>query len=264
MKERPILFSDDMVRAILAGTKTQTRRLVKPQPQPRGSYVTNTPGAGDPGSITWCEVDDMERLGHRDPRALWHQQTCPYGAPGDRLWAREAHAFVGCGPEHTGALEWGMHNIYGGDHEGDPGSERFRVHYRASGDEKPEAGDRPGWRPSIFMPRWASRITLEVTDVRVQRLQDISEEDARAEGITEVAFYPDEGFPLSYGFMVGADDGHAKLDVSPIETYRKLWERINGAGSWEQNPWVWCISFKHVDVVRESSGRPVVDGGQAP
>ena len=208
MKERPILFSAPMVRALLAGTKTQTRRVVKP-PRNRSAFVLLDHGKGwwpyqsDDGESELCD-DGME-----------HPYTCPYGQPGDRLWVREAFS----GPHCMDATDecvavrpskWG---------------EGSRIWYWADGN--PTHGDWTRPRPSIHMPRWASRILLEVTAVRVERLQDISEADARAEGCIEEE---KPGFPI----------------CSPRNWYRILWEQINGPGSWDANPWVWVVEFKRV------------------
>ena len=164
MKERPILFSAPMVRAILSGAKTQTRRIIKPQPidsadDPIGAYTVD-------GGRSW---------------------RCPHGRPGDRLWVREAF-----------------------------------IH---------EPADYC-WKPSIHMPRWASRITLEITDVRVERLQDISEADAVAEGCEPIR--PEL---VQDGMIV-------RQGRSAVEEFRLVWEQIHGGGSWEKNPWVWVIKFK--------------------
>lgn len=198
MRERPILFSAPMVLAILAGTKTQTRRIVKAR------------------DLEWMDV-------HQGLREPDNAERCPYGQPGgDRLYVRETwaapHAYDHLPPRLI--------------------PQDARIHYAAT-------EDRGGllWRPSIHMPRWASRITLEVTDVRVERLQDISEKDAQAEGIerTEDFF----GCPCwrVYGEPDGAD---VVAPDDPIGSYRSLWELINGPGSWEQNPFVWVINFRRV------------------
>lgn len=178
MKERPILFSAPMVRAILDGSKTQTRRVVKLQ----------TPKAA---SISDFCVDGI-RVGR-----------CPYGQPGDRLWVREAWA--DCDK---------------------------LVRYYATDDVHPLRKKRP----SIHMPRWASRITLEVTGVRVERLQDISEGDCIDEGIGQVV---QERLPK---FEVRGE--YDAIDIEPVEEYRDLWESINGPDSWGANPWVWVVKFK--------------------
>lgn len=207
MKERPILFNTAMVRALLAGTKTQTRRLVKP-PRNRPAFVLLDHGNGwwpyqsDDGESELCD-DGME-----------HPYTCPYGKPGDRLWVREAFS----GPHCMDATDecvavrpskWG---------------EGSRIWYWADGN--PTHGDWTRPRPSIHMPRWASRILLEVTAVRVERLQDISEADAMAEGVGAL--------PI--------ETRHA----TPKADFQFLWESINGAGSWNANPFVWVVEFKRV------------------
>ena len=169
MKERPILFSGEMVRAILDGRKAQTRRTVK------GSIVV-----GDP----YCP-------------------PCPYGAQGCRLWVRETFAYTD------------QHINY------EPGWV-----YRAT---DPDWSEMEGfkWKPSIFMPRAASRITLEVERISVERLQDITEEDARAEGVT-----------------VSKSIASDRVWPQYKDAYKVLWESINGEGSWAKNPWVWVVEFK--------------------
>lgn len=212
MKERPILFSAPMVRALLAGTKTQTRRVFR---LPRGCSWYASLGGEAAG---WLQDDTGP--------AWWHvdEQRCPYGAPGDRLWVREAHAFSVVDPEGYGWRD-------------DP--ENWDVIYRA--DEKQPAGGwrdndgnviLPPWRPSIHMPRWASRILLDVTSARVERLQDISEADAMAEGIVRQR---DGGYGLPAG-----EHYHAH---SARISYWSLWDAINGAGSVDANPWVWVVAF---------------------
>lgn len=209
MTERPILFSAPMVRALLDGTKTQTRRVVKPQfaadalpcempaTDPIGGWVV--PGHS---GLWWCDAaanaDDARR--------------CPYGKPSDRLWVREAWARInrthGIERITTGVVEYA--------HRADmaPAMAADRLFYGGM------------WRPSIHMPRAASRITLEVTGVRVERLQEITRGDAMAEGCP---------FP---NMAAGHD---------PREWYAKLWNDINGPGSWDANPWVWAITFRRVD-----------------
>ncbi len=216
MKERPILFSAPMVRAILAGTKTQTRRVVKPQPNQISQRYGDIEQS-EKYSDEWFQWDGGER---------GESFTCPYGAAGDRLWVREA---------------WGL----GGDRLIDP-----CLNYRADGTQRPVnrhkgADDlwypygssdpitssqliapslmRGGWRPSIHMPRWASRIALEITDIRVERVATISGKDVGAEGILLVGNYR--------------------------AAYRDLWDKINGKRlgcAWADNPWVWCVSFRRL------------------
>ena len=196
MKERPILFSAPMVRAILDGRKTQTRRIVNKKHLP---FLAN---------ITGNFLDGK-----------WNQRPLPYGKPGDRLWVRESF-------NHDG-----NHYIYAADLN-DAGVQKWAAK----------------WKPSIHMPRSASRILLEITGVRVERLQDISEEDAIAEGISRVPFRPCDGWPICDGYMVGKDDGVTGLAAKASTAYKKLWESINGPGSWDLNPWVWVVELKVLEV----------------
>lgn len=208
IKERPILFSAPMVRAILDGRKTQTRRAWKLS---RGMQWYDELGGEDKG--WFCDAGGL---------GWWHveEMVCPYGTPGERLWVRE-----------TFRETWDM-------------SDRAVMEYRAGGTRLIEGksvihGEHrptsilPKWRPSIFMPRWASRITLEITDVRVERLQEISEEDAQAEGVE-----------MGYHFHGFAAERHPPTPVGFRPMFRRLWGEINGEGSWEANPWVWAITFK--------------------
>lgn len=207
MKERPILFSAPMVRAILDGTKTQTRRVVKP-----------------PKGYRWIDFDTQTMVNSGGHKKHISDLFAPYGQPGDRLWVREAwHATMGwdrCKPS-----EIAQHAPI-----------KFASDDSISnGFDEEDLDDFGHMRPSIFMPHWASRITLEVTGVRVERLQDISEEDARAEGICgeNGAF-----FVRDVAFILGN---------TAIDAYKQLWESINGAGSWAANPWVWVVGIKKVE-----------------
>ncbi len=191
MKERPILFSGDMVRAILDGRKTQTRRVIKPQPY-SVSPVTNTP--------------------------FWEEGSlnCPYQI-GDRLWVRETWAL------NPYLLELPAY-VYRADYE-------------------PLSDILIKWKPSIHMPRSASRITLEITGVRVERLQDISEQDAIAEGIESAQLPNEETCKLRW------KDYQAKFIkcgfFSSIDSFKSLWDSINvQKHPWESNPWVWVVEFK--------------------
>jgi len=193
VKERPILFSAPMVRAILAGQKTQTRRIVNPR-------------------YSW-EVDDSEGVnkvyypcyvtGEPEPMEV----PCPYGDVGDRLWVRETH-YV----ERAGYQD---------------GTDRF-ILYKATDDHAPVSK----WTPSIHMPRFASRINLEIVEVAVQRVREISREDAIAEGI----FLNDNDWWDAGNGLRG--------ELSPEAAFRELWASINGSESWTNNPWVWVIEFK--------------------
>ena len=202
MKERPILFSAPMVRALLAGTKTQTRRIAKPVRHPDWGNLYS------PGALV-REHEPMHVI----------YRACPYGQPGDRLWVRETWAAPhseDARPPRAIQCDWML------------------IHYAAT-------EDRGGllWRPSIHMPRWASRITLEITGVRVERLQNISKADAEAEGCTK----NHNGYYLGGPHAVSG----RKQMATAQSAYRDLWESINGAGSWEANPWVWVVAFKRAE-----------------
>ena len=185
MKERPILFSAPMVRALLAGTKTQTRRIIKPQ------------------HLAFFNQDAAAMLSD------WNERPLPYGQPGDRLWVRETWHDASSSL-HSCAL------------------------YRADGIDLHWGK----WAPSIHMPRWASRITLEITSVRVERLQEISIEDAKAEG----AWGPDDSIVQKVADYFGTDI----FSANPRKAFQMLWESINGPDSWAANPWVWAIEFRRV------------------
>lgn len=225
MKERPILFSAPMVRAILDGSKTQTRRVAKlPHQNPLGQWEPMTIG-GENGGRT-VEGKSIPLQG-----AIWHTRTgdcimSPHGQPGDRLWVRET--FSPIYPQDP--------NYNGG--------EPIEYDYAATYQHGYRLGDTLGikkvWKPSIHMPRKASRILLDVTGVRVERLQDISEADCWAEGIDACDGLLDDLKIIDMAKRMG----RCMEDAAP--TYAALWESINGAGSWEANPWVWVISFKRI------------------
>ena len=229
MKERPILFSGAMVRALLDGSKTQTRRAVKLQVQHDDSWVGGW-------KIVHKRVTQalltFNQLGGKPLGS--DAAICPYGQPGDRLWVRETFGYVSpdeferphaeCNIEYRADLPLGCTDR--------PGS--WPV------DEC--AGDpaRPRWRPSIHMPRAASRILLEIVSVRVERLQGIGEADCWAEGIEAVDRALDDLAIIHLAKRMG----RSFEDAAP--TYAALWESINGAGSWDANPWVWVVEFKRV------------------
>lgn len=225
MIERPILFNAPMVRALRDGCKTQTRRLLKvPHENPLGKWEV-LPWGGPNGGRT----RDGKTLPYQN--VIGHTRTgeiiaCPYGQPGDRLWVRESWSSsdyrLQRGPylkpddfDVAEARELG-HLIYAAD--GTPDFEGEQELIR--------------WVPNIHMPRWASRINLEITNVRVERLQDISFADAAAEGL----HYSSERLDR------WSADG-SKWHGTPQQAFRALWEQINGPGSWDANPWVWAISF---------------------
>jgi len=207
MKERPILFSGPMVRAILDGSKTQTRRTFKGTTEHKGPY-----------NPAYMEA-------HQQAKG-WGS-ICPYGTPGDRLWVRETWQHnIGNGPPIIYRADHGAaQSVY----EADLATGAWKVAVS-------------GWRPSIHMPRAASRILLEITDVRVQRLQEISDEDARAEGIE----YSDE-YSVRQHAHVGLDEGDWIPNAPPIPSFRSLWDTIHGPNSWHANPWVWAITFQRLE-----------------
>lgn len=249
-RERGILFSATMVKAILAGTKSQTRRLMKPQPS--GS----APGVyGDRynHSAQWAFWLPDNRM--TEPRT-W---ACPYGDPGDRLWCRETHAQFSVGEGLDRAVPQAV--AYRATCDDDGGFDY------ANGRGETMRLKVTKWTPAIHMPRWASRITLEVTGVRVERVQDISEEDAIAEGV-EASYYRETWLIVtedgSTGDMFVEPDAETRASMrielvkhrpaglmsSARDNYRLLWGQINGydgAGSWDANPFVWCVAFRVVD-----------------
>lgn len=241
MKERPILFKDEMIRAILEGRKTQTRRVVKPQPETMRDPFPTTPETMMADGYSCNRVFKItERpgiyrcLGMRN----FVEAFSPYGQPGDRLWVREAWAMID--KDYKPAdLAKATSLVYRADGLKVP-NQRDREIRAIFADRCRFPMDEIKWRPSIHMPRVASRLTLEITGVRVERLQDISYQDAQAEGVqTETAdpwFYHISTERNVYDFA--ADE--------PQGSFRKLWESINGPGSWMENPWVWVIEFKRV------------------
>ena len=194
MTDRPLIFSAPMICALLAGRKSQTRRLVKPR-----------------------FAEAMDFAGEDLIRRFPHQEGSGYEV-GDRLWVRETWA----------PLDACTHNDAG------PQAHADRGFYRA--DNSTNEGEISRWRSSIHMPRWASRLTLLVTDVRVQRLQAISDEDARAEGI----FWSDDHLGWTSGRIDEASDYHARL---PGVSFSKLWDAIHGPDVWDANPWVVALTF---------------------
>ena len=183
IKERPILFSAPMVRAIIEGRKTQTRRLFNETPE------------------------DFDDDGHplvRGKDDKLHRTRCRYGKIGDRLWVRESFAY-----------------------DGEVGGKEFFLYTATDSRCQIDSYEPVKWTPSIHMPRRASRISLEITGVRVERLQDISEDDAKAEGWHgDISKFPDQ---------------------YPALWFQNLWASINGEESWNSNPWVWVVEFKRLN-----------------
>ncbi|MFW2576478.1 hypothetical protein [Serratia nevei] len=216
MKERPVIFNGEMVRAILDGRKTQTRRVMKVQPSEH-FHPMNMSLELD-YSARWYTPGVVDKDGYLQPAkgqvfgvaGVDEGYACPFGAVGDRLWVRETWAEAGASaPDLT---------LYRAN---------YPAHVPAVYENVP-AADEIIWRPSIHMPRWACRITLEITAVRVERLNDISEEDAKSEGVapSQHIITPPEAL-----YRVG---------------FLKLWQSIYGAENWSANPWVWIIEFKQV------------------
>ena len=242
MKERPILFSASMVRAILEGRKTVMRRVVKPQP-PTPEQVHALAGI----DYSWIAPTHPRIEYHRPAGPVWAVRDlmgrepnlrCPYGQPGDRLWVRETFAqWPTCDLVRGGKV--GMTAYRAGKPVLVPplGAhvplDQWPREWRD--DTKPES---VCWRPSIHMPRWASRLTLEVTGVRVERLQDISTEQAVAEGMHT---FPHKG---GTAYAWSADDKHGH--GSATGAMRWIWDQINGEGAWHANPWVWVVEFKRI------------------
>lgn len=211
MKASPILFSGPMVRAILAGQKTQTRRAMKSQPIIRGD--NDMPRITQQNLCTKPENWGRWQMGHEDAGSYAHFD-CPYGKPGSLLWVRETFVIESDAEYHGDNMPKDKRPIL-------RENERNLIpHYRATEpephiveyDAMDSDDDRTRWKPSIFMPKWASRLTLEITNVRVEQLHDISPADITAEGC------------------------HVNLKFSEI------WEALNG--NWASNPWVWVIEFK--------------------
>lgn len=232
MKERPILFSAPMVRALLDGSKTQTRRVVKYQPPediaPPIHVERYAPVTIDRHGD---EVPGAEIFGAYDESGEWGTK-CPYGEPGHHLWVRES---LKADYDESGYI---LGYAYSAD-----GAKVARCHGLAEWASDGMAFAhlaRPGGVPSIHMPRWASRITLEITGVRAERLQDISEADAIAEGIDS---RPHAGSDRAIWRVYGTVDTYTS---DPVSSYQSLWESINGDGSWAANPWVWCVEFRRV------------------
>lgn len=209
MKERPILFNAEMVRAILDGTKTQTRRLVKPNAGHQGEWLEIELINKSP-KITTAISYPSESFGAQ----IEHPQSgplcfvkCPYGAPGDQLWVRETHYLVYA--------------------QGNPNNHVIEIDYKADANHTKRLCPQK-WRPSIHMPRSASRIQLEILGVRVERLKAISETDSLAEGVIPEQISTD-------------------VKRTAYSEFKNLWCSTYGGESWDENPWVWVIEFKRIE-----------------
>lgn len=240
MKERGMIFNGEMVRAILDGRKTQTRRIMKPQPEPcpRGGHWW-------PSNVfkTMLHVEEEMQNGKGGWGGLVGD-ACPFGDVGDRIWVREAYRFpaslddvsptgVGEMAVATGYRKPWAPTFYEFTGTFSDGWKGFETPPKVSGAGK--------LRPSIHMPRWASRILLEITDVRVERLNAISEEDAEAEGIDMEALYDSQD---CYDCIA---DHNMTGRPTVTGAFKFLWESIYGEEGWKSNPWVWVIEFKRME-----------------
>ncbi|HCA4367951.1 TPA: hypothetical protein N3F83_004224 [Klebsiella variicola subsp. variicola] len=215
MREKGLIFNSEMVRAILDGRKTQTRRPIKWK-QTRFTEIGEREGGR-----RWPWSEDAEHACD-----FWH--PCPFGAVGDRIWVRET--FCPVDDTQYGGEKWV-------DYRATP---KFEASHPAGWDCAPNDAEALKWRPSIHMPRWASRILLEITNVRVERLNAISEEDVDAEGFA--GDYPTSVFP---NLFPGEPKDWSHLSMR--DCYGVLWKSIYGEESWKANPWVWVIEFKRVE-----------------
>lgn len=220
MTERGMIFNSEMVRAILDGRKTQMRRIIKDCTVGRDP-ISKFIQVGK--KFIGCYPEDVPEL---------IRECCPYGVPGDRIWVRETFQ----GP----LFDFEQMEAYQED------SSKFKKPefcvYKADGKPAPEFFDADdnlhcGWRPSIHMPRWASRITLEITGVRVEQLKSISEEEARSEGVAR----------LREGFWKHYQPGWTQHQLSARGSFATLWDSIYGFGDWDRNPWVWVVEFKRIE-----------------
>ncbi|ELC0794967.1 TPA: hypothetical protein MJE31_00055 [Klebsiella pneumoniae] len=223
MKERGMIFNGEMVRAILDGRKTQTRRIMAPQPEPcpRGGHWW-------PSNVfkTMLHVEDEMQNGKGGWGGLVGD-ACPFGDVGDRIWVREAFRV------HSRATDVAT-LVYKASERNSWTEQTHRVPVAVC--NKPATPEK--WTPSLHMPRWASRILLEITGVRVERLNAISEEDARAEGIID-------GGCLNCGEPEPC--GCANPEPDATDAFAYLWQSIYGQESWNADPWVWVIEFKRVE-----------------
>lgn len=223
MRERPIIFNADMVRAVLDGRKTQTRRIIQSPAKNMQATGQKVIDYREPGnkwygehvfsmrnqSGTWCDYTKEQFLA-----------KCPFGAVGDRLWVRETFRV------HSRATDVAT-LVYKASEQQSWTQQTHRVPIEHC--HKPAVVDK--WTLSIHMPRWGSRIALVITGVRVERLQDISHSDAKSEGC-----------------WYGRGGGEPDFAVNPSDHFPTLWASIYGEENWQANPWVWVIEFKRVEV----------------
>ncbi|WP_034912932.1 hypothetical protein [Erwinia sp. 9145] len=211
MRERGIIFNADMVRAVLDGRKTQTRRMLSPR------QLKMIDAASSIG-----ECYPLESGKHHANSQSYYCEWCPFGAIGDRLWVRETFFPAPLEPQSVPPKKTKWNIAYRG------GAQLEKI---APATYNPTIYNYERWTPSIHMPRWASRITLEITGLRVERLNSMTESDALAEG---------------------CNGGHGSIphyiySATPHEHFHYIWQSIYGASSWQANPWVWVIEFRRID-----------------
>jgi len=239
IKERPIIFSGEMIKAILDGRKTQTRRVIKPQP------MDNYGPDGEPNGLRYKSI--MDGL----PNDLI--EFCPYGQPGDRLWVQESYCAhwgdrVGKGWPNAWVLQSGekIKQKDGTFKICSPGNKLY-VYHKINMNDKPPLPHLKWIRP-FGCYRWASRITLEITELRIERVQDISEAEAKAEGAKKAIWYCPSGKSEAHHKYLGGRESMIKQRIIYKNGFATLWDSINrkrGFG-WDQNPWVWVIDFKKI------------------
>ncbi|WP_059265020.1 hypothetical protein [Acinetobacter baumannii] len=227
MNERPILFNTEMVRAILEGRKTQTRRLVK---EKLISEQAEFESGNRPNVI------------HSEPSLKYYiDNSCPFGQVGDHLWVRETFSYALNEDDHIcdkdGNSVWDVKDAH--------------IYFAAS-----EINVEGKWMPSIHMPRWASRFSLEITNIRVERLNELSEADAIEEGVEPIIVQDNvkvgNGWAKENRHMWKGYKNKARAyQDTAKDSFNSLWESINGDGSWDLNPWVWVIEFRVIQGGRE-------------
>ena len=230
MKARPMLFNGEMVRALLCGRKTQTRRIIKPQIEPWGKNGYKWDGHkpnSKYGAWAYSDPNDIQ---------FCMQGNSLHGQVGDLIWVKET--WKPTINDDVCGVTYRADDKFIEIEDTEEASERW-VSVRRPEEQHP-SNVEPKWRPSLFMFRWASRLTLRITDVRVEQVQDITEKDAIAEGLR--IFNKDDA-----NLYYSSAAHEADWELSPVDAYKKLWNSINK--NWGDNPWVWCISF---DVINKN------------